>query len=95
MIEIFTFRLVEGADEAAFVLADARLQTEFFYGQPGLVRRTTARGTDGEWLVVLLWNSEGDADAAVKKYNDDPAVIAFLAMVDSDTLIGKRYQPLD
>ena len=58
VIETMTFRLVEGADESAFLLVDKRLQTEFAYQQPGLVRRTTARGVDaqaGEWVVIDLW----------------------------------------
>ena len=62
MIEIFSFKLLPGADEAAFLAADKRLQAEFAYQQPGLMRRTTARATDGEWVVIDPWRSEADAD---------------------------------
>src|SRR5262245_44247260 len=54
VIETMTFRLRDGADEAGFRAADQRLQTEFAYQQPGLLRRTTATGDDG-WIVVDLW----------------------------------------
>ncbi len=62
MIEIFSFKLAPGADEADFLAADKRLQAEFAYQQPGLMRRTTARGAGGEWVVIDLWRSAADAD---------------------------------
>ncbi len=42
VIETMMFRLVDGADEGAFLAVDKRLQTEFAYQQPGLLRRTTS-----------------------------------------------------
>jgi hypothetical protein len=36
VIEIMRFRLRPGADEAAFLAADKRVQEEFAYQQPGL-----------------------------------------------------------
>jgi hypothetical protein len=63
VIEIMRFRLPPGADEAAFLAADRRVQEEFAYHQPGLLRRTTARGQDGGWIVIDLWRSAADADA--------------------------------
>jgi hypothetical protein len=41
VIETMTFRLRPGVDEAEFLGVDKRLQSEFAYQQPGLVRRTT------------------------------------------------------
>jgi len=55
VIETLTFQLAPGTAQSAFLEADQRVQTDFFYRQPGLARRTTARGGDGEWLVVVLW----------------------------------------
>ena len=49
VIETMTFRLRLGVDEAEFLGVDKRLQSEFAYQQPGLVRRTTARSDDGAW----------------------------------------------
>ena len=95
MIELVTFRLAAGADEAAVVAADHRVQTEFFYLQRGLARRTTARGTDGEWLVVTLWRSAADADAAALAAEADPAAQAFMRCIDPATYQTKRYTALD
>jgi heme-degrading monooxygenase HmoA len=90
-----TFRLVAGADEAAFRRADARLQVEVYYGQPGLVRRTTARGSEGEWLVVTLWRSGDDAATGAERARDHPLTAEFLAHVDATSMSVGRYETLD
>ena len=84
MIENRTFRLVAGADEAAFVAADARFQTEVAYQQPGIARRTLAKGDDGEWLVVTHWWTVEHADAAP----------VMTDLVDLDTVVVRRYEEL-
>ncbi len=94
-IEIATFRLVEGADEATFLEADQRVQTEFFYSRPGIMRRTTARGADGEWLVLTLWGSAEDAEAAATAAETDPVHTAFMAQVDGESYVVKRFVSLD
>ena len=51
---------------ASIVLAlDRRLQTEVAYQQPGLLRRTTARGEDGSWLVIQLWRSDAEVERLI------------------------------
>jgi hypothetical protein len=65
VLEILTFRLGPGVDEATFRGIDARLQVEVCYQQPGFVRRTLGRHDDGRWLVLTIWtNSESAATAA-------------------------------
>jgi hypothetical protein len=95
VIETHTFRLVDASDPDGFVQADRRVQTELMLRKPTFLRRTTARGGDGEWIVVLLWASEDDADTSNHRFADDQATAAFMAYVDSSTLITRRYQTLD
>ena len=95
IIETLVFRLVEGADEAAFVDADTRLQTDFAYQQPGLVRRTTARNAAGEWLVVDFWATAADADACDARWDHDPVVAAWLEFVDRSSIQARRFESLD
>ena len=61
----------------------------------GVVRRTTARAEDGEWLVVVVWRSGSDADAAAARFGDDPGTSAFREMVDASTARTRRYRTLD
>jgi hypothetical protein len=98
VIETMTFRLADGADDAAFLAVDKRLQSEFAYQQPGLVRRTAARGQGdrtGEWIVIDLWRSPEDADAAAARWEDDPSTREFMSLVDASTVEIRRYTDLD
>jgi hypothetical protein len=93
IVEILSFRLGPGADEAAFLAADQAVQTEFASRQPGLQRRTTARAADGTWVVIDLWQSEADADACDAIWADDPVTAAFMSFVDKSTVRSERYFP--
>lgn len=95
MIETVTFRLAPDTDEAVFLDADRRVQTEFFYRQPGLLRRTTARDRHGEWIVIVIWRSEDDAEAAARLSEHDGATSELMALVDEATVRTRRYAPLD
>src|SRR5260370_35054776 len=87
VIEVLTFGLDSQTEEAEFLAADKRVQTEFFYQQPGLVRRTTARGDDGGWLIVSLWGSQANADAPGSLFGSStsPAVLDFSRLEDAHT----------
>jgi hypothetical protein len=95
MIEIMRFRLVPGADVDAFRAADRRVQSDFAYQQPGLVRRTTATDRDGNWIVIDLWRSGQAAKAADARWGQDPATTEFMAFVDSSTVTTERYAEVD
>jgi hypothetical protein len=95
VLEILTFRLLATADEDAFREADRRLQTDFAYQQPGLLRRTTARSDAGEWVVIDLWRSAEDADACDRRWGTDEVTPAFMAMVDPESVKSARYATLD
>jgi hypothetical protein len=94
MIEIMRFRLAPDTDEAAFLTADKRVQEDFAYKQPGLLRRTTARGPDGGWIVVDLWRSAADADACDERWERDPATQGFMALLDRPSVSTERYQEI-
>ena len=89
------FRLPPGADREAFLAADRRVQQEFAYQQPGLLRRTTARGEDGGWIVIDLWRSPADADACDARWDHDPVPQGFMALLDRSSVTVERYQELD
>jgi hypothetical protein len=95
VIELLTFRLTEGTGDEPFLAADRRVQTEFAYHQPGLLRRTTGRGANGEWIVVDLWQSAADADASDERWASDPAAAVFMALIDRTTVRTARYATLD
>ncbi|HEV3264330.1 MAG TPA: hypothetical protein VG014_02330 [Acidimicrobiales bacterium] len=94
-IEIMTFRLRPETAEADFLAADRRVQVEFAYQQPGMVRRTTGRNPDGSWVVIDLWASATDAANYVGGWDREPAPRAFMALVDEATVETRSYETLD
>jgi hypothetical protein len=95
VVEAHTFRLVADADEAGFLAADTRVQTEVYYRQPGLVRRTMARSADGEWLALMIWRTEADAEAGSWRAGDHPLTSAFRAQIDTSSMGTRCYATLE
>ena len=81
MFEILTFRLAPGVGEAAFRAIDERVQTEFVYQQPGILRRTLGRHDDGRWLALTLWADASAADAAERAFEVSDLGARFTAMI--------------
>lgn len=92
IIEHRTFRLAAGTAEADFLAADRRVQQEAAPFRDGFVRRTTARGDDGRWLVETLWYDEASADAAAA--SPSPVEDAFDALVDLASQRIERWTDL-
>ncbi len=93
IIEVSTFRLAEGVTEDVFLAADAAVQTDFFHLQPGILRRTTARGDEGTYAAVSLWSSMDDALSTERVAPSDPVARAF-AELTRDVRV-ERYESLD
>ena len=95
VIEVVTFRLASHVEPDEFLIADKQAPTEFLYMQRGLLRRTTARGVDGQWLVVTLWASARDADASALAGRVDPAVSLLTSLMDPTSVTTTRYDTLE
>ena len=95
VVETLTFRLAPGSEESAFLEADRAWQDELIPNQPGFARRTTARGDDGEWLVVTLWGSAGDAGAFGALAESAPVARRFRSLLDPASVRTGRYTTLD
>jgi hypothetical protein len=89
VVEVCAFTVV--ADENAVRAADARLQTEFAYQQPGLLRRTTARGEEGQWCVITLWQTVDDAVKGSAAAATDEVAVEFWSLVDTDSVRMQRF----
>jgi hypothetical protein len=77
--EVHRFRLRPDVSEETFLAQDARVQTDFYYQQPGIVRRLTAKGADGEWLSVVYWRTQSDV------VRPDDEFLALVTDVSSST----------
>jgi hypothetical protein len=94
MIEVTTFRVNDAVSSEEFRIADERVQTEFFYLQAGLTRRTTARSDDGSYLVLTQWDEPDQADRAAEAALLAPSAIAVVALIEPETLQIQRFSNL-
>lgn len=95
MIEILTFSLRPGVDDARFVAVDDRVQTDFAYQQPGLARRTTGRNDQGRWLVLQVWSSDEAAAVARTSFEASELGAEFTSLVDPVSVTRECFANLD
>ena len=94
IVELLTFRVRPGVEEAEVRAREARAYEEFAMQQPGIIRRTTARGADGEWLVLHLWADHAAAEAAEAAAAAHPATAALHELAEPGSLATRRYEDL-
>jgi len=91
VIEIATFKLKEGVSYQQFAPLDKAVETEHVAKQPGFISRETAKGKNGEWLVIVHWNSEKDAEASMNSFMKVKAAENFMSNIDASTMSMKHY----
>lgn len=94
IVELLTFRPRPGTTDDALRAAEARVYEDFAVHQHGIIRRTTARSVDGEWLVVQLWYDLTSAEAAEQAAASHPATSALHALAEPGSLTTRRYEDL-
>ena len=92
VIEVVTFRLLPGLDEAGFLDA-ARATRDALRAQPGFLRRSLARDASGLWTDLIEWQSLSQAHAAADAMMQDPAFGPFMAAIDPAT-IDMSHRPV-
>ena len=91
IIEIVTFQLNPDVTVAEFHKLDKKVEVEHVAKQPGFIARQSAATEEGEWLVVVHWQSVADAEASMASFADAPATAQFMANMDVSTMRMKRY----
>ncbi len=91
IVEIARFKLKEGTDEGAFVAAETALAGGQIRQQPGFISREAAKGENGEWVIVLHWETATDAAAWTPKFMQDPNGQAFATLLDFSSMKQDRY----
>lgn len=91
VIEIATFDLNEGVSASDFAVYDQAVEEQHVALQPGFVSRETGFNEDGQWLVVVHWDSVASADASMSSFATAPAAADFMANLQPATMAMKRY----
>ena len=81
VIEWAPFRLAEGVREDDLLAASEALQRDFLERQPGFVRRELLRGTDGQWVDLVVWRDEQSARAVLEAISSSQACQAYFHLM--------------
>ena len=84
--EAITVRLQDGADADGFVAANKALEENYISLQPGFIAREVAVTEDGEWLIVIHWETAEDSAASIAKFESAPGVGEFMSFLNTETM---------
>lgn len=85
VVEIVTFKLKSGADEAEFLVSNQSVEA-FCSKQPGFVARRLTRDENGEWLDYVEWVDMDAATKAAEVMPNAEGVGPFLAAIEMPTV---------
>lgn len=91
IVEVVTLKLRSGVTDPQFLVANKRVELEHVNRQPGFISRETARGENGEWLVIVHWANVRDAEASMESFASAPAAQGFMAVIDGVSMKMVRY----
>ena len=90
-LEIETFRLRGEVSDESFLALDEELLAWRYLHRTGLQRRTTARASDGEWLIDTWWDSAARADDP----ESSELTSQWTAVIDPASYQRRIYRSLD
>lgn len=91
VVEVTTFALAAGVDQATFAARDAEVEAAFTHAQPGFIQRTSGFDEDGKWAVVVLWEDMASAESSMQRFMSDPSVADYARMIDASQMTMERF----
>jgi len=92
VVELAKFKLRSGISEQDFLAAERRIRSGQIQHQAGYQGREIGRGDNGEWYVIIRWDSKINAEAWTPKFMQDPDGQAFAALLDFSTMRQERLE---
>jgi len=79
---IAPIKLAPGKTEVDLIAASNRFQEEFVSQESGILRRELVRKNDNEYLDIIQFRSQQDAEDVIEKEKSSTACHAFFAVMD-------------
>ena len=92
LVEFARFKLRPGISDQDFLAAERRIRRGQIQHQAGYQGREIGRGDNGEWYVIIRWDSKSNAEAWTPKFMQDPDGQAFAGLPDFSTLRQERLE---
>jgi hypothetical protein len=88
--DIVTFSLHSEISHDSFIEKDARMQEWTYVNLPGIMRRTVARNSNGQWIVIQLFDN---LDQCGTEYftRQDLVVSQWSDCIDHSTVTATAY----
>ena len=85
IVEWAPFKTKPGIDEATLLKLSEAIQEDFLVRQKGYQHRELVKGkADGEYVDIIWWASQEDAEAASKLVYESETCSAYFAAMDYD-----------
>lgn len=85
VLELVTFKLVEGASEQVFLSENENLN-HWVKTQPGFEYRALAKAEDGHWTDTVFWQDMASAKAAQENFGQVESLEGMLKMLDMESV---------
>lgn len=89
-IESAWFRNAAGISDDQLLAASAAVQ-DWLRQQPGFRSRLLAKGSEGEWLDLVMWDSLADAERAAAAIGDCPDIGPFMQAMEPESVQLKHF----
>lgn len=91
IIEVTTFETNPGVDQQVFSERDREIQKDYTAKQAGFIKRLSGMNDQGEWVVIVHWQTMQDAEASMNLFMTDKSVADYAAMINGSTMRMNRY----
>ncbi len=82
IIEWAPIKLAAGESEQELLSASETFQRDFLSVQPGFLKRELARKSERDYVDIVHWRSEADAQAIMDKVQSSPACAIYFSVMD-------------
>jgi hypothetical protein len=80
-IEWAPFEVSHNVTDEQFIKSAQTLEAEFLQKQDGYIRRELLKGKNNQWVDLVYWASQEDAEAAVQAANMSDACMQYFSLM--------------
>jgi predicted SnoaL-like aldol condensation-catalyzing enzyme/heme-degrading monooxygenase HmoA len=91
-VEIMSFELNSGVDQAKFKALNQQVETDFTSKREGFVQRLTGANKDGKRVVAVYWTNQATSDASINDFMAAPVAKKFMKEMNQKSVVMGRYK---
>lgn len=92
IVEIAEVSIKNGVQETDFIEAAQKVHEEFLSKQPGFIGHDSYKSPEGNWVDLVYWTGEEEANRAAQLVMQSDTCLQWLAMMDEKSLVMKNLR---